>query len=135
VNTDIQFLRQVGYDPLNLSNLLETLDTSLLYRAHQCEPNAKSVGSILYDFNLVGWNLHNAGNDAVYTMWIMLATCIREAAGRERTETELERMKRLEEDIRINEEMAKEMDLGDHAAWLQSEGVNDYGDSDVPVKD
>lgn len=81
-SSDISFLRQVGYDVLNLSNLLETWDTAALYRAHKREPNAKSVGNILAELGLEGWNLHNAGNDAVYTMWILIATCIQAATGR-----------------------------------------------------
>jgi hypothetical protein len=116
VNSDIQFLRQVGYDPLNLSNLIETLDTALLYRAHKRDPNAKAVGNILCDFDFVGWNLHNAGNDAVYTMWILLATCVGEATGRGKKETEEEERKaRWEEDIKASEKRAKEMVLEDHA--------------------
>jgi hypothetical protein len=133
VNTDIQFLRQVGYDPLNLSNLLETIDTASLYRAHKRDPNAKSVGSILYDFNFIGWNLHNAGNDAVYTMWIMLATCVREANGRGKSETEKERQAKLEADIAASVDKAREMVLEDHAGWAE-EGENDNNDGGAPVK-
>ncbi|KAE9965483.1 hypothetical protein BLS_007620 [Venturia inaequalis] len=134
VNSDIQFLRQVGYDPLNLSNLLETLDTALLYRAHKRDPNAKSVGNILCDFNFRGWNLHNAGNDAVYTMWIMLATCIREASGRGKNETELERQRKLEEDMRAAEERAREIVLEENAAWVEGVEEDDNDDGGVPVK-
>lgn len=115
-----------------MSNLLETLDTALLYRAHKRDPDAKSVGNILYDFNFVGWNLHNAGNDAVYTMWIILATCIREACGRGKSETDLERQNKLEEDMRAAEEKAREMVLEENAAWV--EGVEDDDDGGVPVK-
>ncbi|TID24366.1 hypothetical protein E2P81_ATG02669 [Venturia nashicola] len=132
VNSDIQFLRQIGYNPFNLSNLLETLDTAHLYRAHKREYNAKSVGKILRDFNLVGWNLHNAGNDAVYTMWIMLATSIREACGRGKSETKLERQKKLQEDVRAAEERARENVFEENAAW--TEGVENDDDGGIPVK-
>jgi hypothetical protein len=81
-SADIQYLHKLGYDPLNLSNLLETMDTAGLYRAHKKEQNPRSVGNILAEFDLVGWNLHNAGNDAVYTLWIMLATAVKEACTR-----------------------------------------------------
>lgn len=132
VNSDIQFLRQVGYDPLNLSNLVETLDTALLYRTHKRDPNAKSVGNILYDFDMMNWNLHNAGNDAVYTMWIMLATCVREACGRGKSETELQRMKKLEEDIKNAEDKARDIVLEDNAAWI--DGIEEDDDGGVPTK-
>jgi hypothetical protein len=133
VNSDLQFLRQVGYDPLNLSNLLETLDTASLYRAHTRDPNAKSVGNILYDFDFTSWNLHNAGNDAVYTMWIMLATCVCEAYGRGKSEREKERQAKLEADIVASEEKAREMVLEDHAGWAE-EGENDKNGGGAPVK-
>lgn len=80
----------------------------------------------------MGWNLHNAGNDAVYTMWIMLATCIREACGRGKSETDLERQNKLEEDMRAAEEKAREMVLEENAAWV--EGVEDDDDGGVAVK-
>jgi hypothetical protein len=81
-NVDIQYLRKLGYDPFNLSNLLETMDTASLYRAHKKEQNPRCLSHILAEFDLVGWNLHNAGNDAVYTLWIMLATAVKEASMR-----------------------------------------------------
>jgi hypothetical protein len=81
---DVDYLRTLGYDPTNLLNLLAFLDTAALYRAHKKEANPRSVGGILSEFGLTGWNLHNAGNDAVYTMWIMLATIVAEAEAREK---------------------------------------------------
>ena len=81
--SDVAYLKTLGYDPENLLNLVEFMDTADLYRAHKKEQNPRSVGGILSEFNLVGWNLHNAGNDAVYTMWIMLATIVAEACARQ----------------------------------------------------
>jgi hypothetical protein len=82
-SADIRYLHKLGYDPLNLSNLIETMDTSVLYCAHKKEQQLRSVGGILAEFGITGWNLHNAGNDAVYTLWIMLATVVAEACARD----------------------------------------------------
>lgn len=60
VNMDISYLRKLGYDVSNLSNLLEALDTANLYRAWKHEQNPSKLGSILVDLELTGWNLHNA---------------------------------------------------------------------------
>lgn len=68
VSGDIQYLRSIGYDVGNLSNLLESIDTVDLFRAMKHGQNASSLGSVLLDLGLVGWNLHNAGNDAGYTL-------------------------------------------------------------------
>jgi DNA polymerase III subunit epsilon-like, C-terminal domain len=78
-SADIVYLQKLSYNPLNLSNLLETLDTADLFRAHMKEHSPRSVGNILAEFELPAWNLHNAGNDAVYTMWILISTCVRQA--------------------------------------------------------
>ena len=57
---DIAYLRNLGYDVSNLPNLLECLDTAILFRALKYEANSRSLGSILVDLGLMGWNLHNA---------------------------------------------------------------------------
>ncbi len=60
ISSDIQYLRNIGYDVTNLSNLLEAIDTVDLFRAMKHGPNASSLGSVLLDLGLIGWNLHNA---------------------------------------------------------------------------
>ncbi|KAI9679828.1 MAG: hypothetical protein M1817_004842 [Caeruleum heppii] len=78
ITADLTYLRTVGYDPFTLPNLLEVLDTSTLYRSLKQEPNIASLGTVLYELGIMGWHLHNAGNDAVYTMQSMLAICLRD---------------------------------------------------------
>lgn len=68
VKSDIEYLRAIGYDVTNLSNLLEAVDTIDLYKAMKHAPNTPSLGTILLELELTGWHLHNAGNDAGYTM-------------------------------------------------------------------
>ena len=80
--SDVGYLKQLGYDPDTLLNLREYMDTAGLYRAHKKEAQPRGVGGILSEFDLTGWNLHNAGNDAVYTLWIFLATIVAEAEAR-----------------------------------------------------
>lgn len=60
ISADIQYLRSIGYDVSNLSNLLEAIDTVDLFRAMKHGQNPSSLGSVLMDLGLVGWNLHNA---------------------------------------------------------------------------
>lgn len=67
-------------------------------------------------------------------MWIMLATCIREASGRGKNETELERQRKLEEDMRAAEERAREIVLEENAAWVEGVEEDDNDDGGVPVK-
>jgi hypothetical protein len=77
--TDINYMCELGFDPMKLSNLLESQDSAILYRVWRREPQITKLGKILADFDIIGWNLHNAGNDAVYTIQAMLGVCVREA--------------------------------------------------------
>ncbi|KAH7117680.1 hypothetical protein B0J11DRAFT_536476 [Dendryphion nanum] len=78
--TDANYLQTLGFDLLKLPNLLETMDSAALYRVWKREQQSTNLGRILADFDIVGWNLHNAGNDAVYTVYAMLGVCVREAS-------------------------------------------------------
>ena len=60
ISADIQYLRSIGYDVSNLSNLLEAIDTVDLFRVMKRGQNPSSLGSVLLDLGLIGWNLHNA---------------------------------------------------------------------------
>lgn len=57
-------------------NFLESLDTDVLYRVLKRETQPSSLSKILLDLELTGWNLHNAGNDARYTMQAMIGTVL-----------------------------------------------------------
>ncbi|KAL8934053.1 MAG: hypothetical protein Q9216_006092 [Gyalolechia sp. 2 TL-2023] len=76
INNDIHYLRKLGYDVSNLSNIIEALDTADLYRAWKHQQNPSKLGSILVDLELTGWNLHNAGNDAAYTLQALIGIAI-----------------------------------------------------------
>ncbi|KAI4177197.1 MAG: hypothetical protein LQ343_000680 [Gyalolechia ehrenbergii] len=76
IKNDIHYLRKLGYDVSNLSNLIEALDTADLYRAWKHQLNPSKLGSILVDLELTGWNLHNAGNDAAYTLQSLIGIAI-----------------------------------------------------------
>lgn len=57
---DIQYLRDLGYDPGNLSSLTDVLDTVDLFRAFKYESQPAGLGNVLLYLRLQGWNLHNA---------------------------------------------------------------------------
>jgi len=74
--TDVKYMRDLGYNVLNLPPH-EIVDTAELYRYLRREPSNRSLGSVLADLGIAGWYLHNAGNDAVYTLQSMLAISVR----------------------------------------------------------
>ena len=62
IKADIDYMRTMGYDITNLSNLLEAIDTADMYRAMKHEPERRNLGAVLLTLDLVGWHLHNAVN-------------------------------------------------------------------------
>jgi hypothetical protein len=54
----------------------DVLDTASLYKALTNENNKKSLGSLLLDYDITGWYLHNAGNDARYTLEALIGLII-----------------------------------------------------------
>ena len=77
IGADISFLRTIGYDVYNLSNLQEIADTATMWRYHKRETNPRNLGSVLAELGLDTWFLHNAGNDAVYTLQAMVGIAIK----------------------------------------------------------
>ena len=60
IKADVDRLRAVGFDLSKRPNILEVLDTGDMFRALKHEQQPRSLGAILLDLGLTGWNLHNA---------------------------------------------------------------------------
>jgi hypothetical protein len=120
--SDINYLQQLGFDPLTLPNLFETQDTATMYRVWRREQQPTKLGSILYDFDIPGFNLHNAGNDAVFTVQAMLGICVREATIRGSPESKSMREEQLAAKLLQAQAAAKQQaeDLAD--GWSDNEG-------------
>jgi hypothetical protein len=65
---DVRYLQQLGYDPMKMENIIEAMDTAKMYQAWRRDRQPTSLGRIMNDFDVAVWKLHNAGNDAVYTV-------------------------------------------------------------------
>lgn len=76
INIDINYLQKLGYNPLQVSNMLEVVDTATLDKVWKQHSQQRSLGNILYDLDMDSWHLHNAGNDAVYTLWAMIGIAL-----------------------------------------------------------
>jgi len=126
IGADINFLQTIGYDVHNLSNLLETVDTVFMWRYLKRESNPRNLGSILAELGIIGWNLHNAGNDAVYTLQAMIAIAIKHLDEKQNAKEvrEQEKKARISEALKEATEHAMEKEEG----WT-SEG----SDGGVPV--
>lgn len=124
---DINYLQKLGYNPLNLSNMLEVLDTAALYRAWKHDVQPRALGRILYDFDMPAWNLHNAGNDAFYTIQALLAIAVREASMRGSPELAEDRAATLAEKLKDAGQEAIQRAMDDADGWASNE-EDDGGD-------
>ncbi|KAF1830103.1 hypothetical protein BDW02DRAFT_534828 [Decorospora gaudefroyi] len=129
---DIRYLQQLGYDPSKVENILESMDTAIMYRVWHRDEQITKLGKILADFDIIGWKLHNAGNDAVYTVQAMLGICVREATIR--GSPELEDLRNEEKTARLKAalEEAHQKAQEDAAGWSDHEADGDGG-APVPL--
>lgn len=85
-SNDMRYLETVGYNVRNLSNLHKghsVLDTQALFRMMKGEKDPRGLGRILEEIDVLPWGLHNAGNDARYTLEALLGIVVVNAQARE----------------------------------------------------
>lgn len=61
VSQDITYLQKIGINILSTGYLIDKIDTADMSRVQTRDPNPRSLGNVLCDFDLMGWHLHNAG--------------------------------------------------------------------------
>lgn len=129
VGQDIDYLHKIGFGVLNRGNLLETMDTSVMYRSYAHEPNPSALSKILYHFNLEAWRPHNAGNDAVYTIMAFLAIAVKAASERGSEEAAEKHEEKVAKKTEVAIEQAKERVLDEDEGW----GARDGDDGGVAL--
>ncbi|KAL7938978.1 hypothetical protein V8C35DRAFT_289782 [Trichoderma chlorosporum] len=80
---DIKYLSSVGFEILSLRGLVEQLDTKEIHQAWKELDNGKSLVSVLNDLSIRSKHLHNAGNDAVFTLRALIGVAIEEIREKE----------------------------------------------------
>lgn len=77
VAQDIDLILTVDVDVDELPGLLEIIDNQRIQQHRKRFPNPQGLGSVLRELEIEHFYLHNAGNDAVYTLQSMLALTVR----------------------------------------------------------
>ncbi|KAI9884457.1 MAG: hypothetical protein M1823_003754 [Watsoniomyces obsoletus] len=77
VEGDLNFLQGLGYNARQLNNVVDVLDVGVIDRDLKGDTQSRALGAIIYDLGIIGWHLHNAGNDAVYSLQGLLAMVVR----------------------------------------------------------
>lgn len=76
IQADIQYLSSIGFQTDSIPGRIGNIDTQGIYRAWKDDQKARSLGNVLHDLGITYKNLHNAGNDAVYTLRAMAAIAV-----------------------------------------------------------
>lgn len=130
--TDVKYLQDIGFDPLVLPNLLEAQDSANLYRVWQRQEQPTKLAKILEGFNIDHFGLHNAGNDAVYTMQSFLAICVREASIRNSPEVQQIWNDRKDSKIAFEQQELRS-DIEKDAEFWDDLEANGDGGKPVPI--
>ncbi|KAM5351321.1 hypothetical protein ACJ41O_004044 [Fusarium nematophilum] len=76
IKQDIKYLKTLGVDLVVLTDLMDPVDTQDIHQAWRNSPNGRGLGSVLSDLKITSKNLHNAGNDAYFTLCAMLGIAV-----------------------------------------------------------
>lgn len=129
---DVKYLQDIGFDPLSLPNLLEAQDSASLFRVWQRQEQPSKLAKILEEFGIDQFGLHNAGNDAAYTVQGFLAICVREASIRNKPEVQKIWDKQMESRIAFEQQELKDDIEKDMKGWSGLKGDDDGGEP-VPL--
>jgi hypothetical protein len=128
VEQDVQYCHRLGFSVLGRGNMHSIMDTRAMYQAFTRDHSPRGLGSIMADFDFSAWHLHNAGNDAVYTMWAMLAIGVQAAAERDTEEARIKNEEREKAKMQKAVETAKERVKEESEGW----DVDDDGGAPLP---
>lgn len=76
VKQDIQLLNSLDFDVYEMENLLEVVDNQKLHQHRSKFDNGQSLCTVLTGLKISYHFLHNAGNDAVYTLQSLLRLAV-----------------------------------------------------------
>ncbi len=68
INQDVGYMGSIGFDLQHETQSIGTVDSQSLYQGWTQADRSRSLGSVLDELGFAYGYLHNAGNDAVYTL-------------------------------------------------------------------
>lgn len=76
IEQDLRYLESVGMRIRELKGASRMADSQLLHQSWKQDNNGRGLSSVLADLGIESRNLHNAGNDAVYTLRALMGVAI-----------------------------------------------------------
>ncbi|KAI1808604.1 hypothetical protein F4811DRAFT_177726 [Daldinia bambusicola] len=77
VEQDLKCITRLGYNIRKVPQVIQTMDTLPMFYQFKGSVTEGSLGAMCEYFNLSYYNLHNAGNDATYTLQAMISMAYR----------------------------------------------------------
>ncbi|CAF9924172.1 hypothetical protein IMSHALPRED_006133 [Imshaugia aleurites] len=123
ISGDIKYLKGLGFDVLSM--VVDCIDTSDLWKAAHRDARQSALSKVLLQQGISAKYLHNAGNDAYYTLHAMIAIAVVSSLNKKTPEDwEVEKNKRIEEAYAI----ARAKVCADLEGWSSAED-----DDSLPV--
>lgn len=113
---DLKYLTGIGFDVTQ--RISDCIDTSVLYKVARREIRQTALSTLLLQYGIAAKHLHNAGNDASYTLRVMIAIAVDDVQNK-RTAEEWEVEKRSR--IKVACEMATTKVCAELEGWSTSE--------------
>ncbi|KAM0286282.1 hypothetical protein ACHAQH_001012 [Verticillium albo-atrum] len=77
IASDLNYLHNINVNPGQLPGFLGCADTKDMHQTWRGCPSGRNLGAVCDDLEIFTRNLHNAGNDAAYTLQAMLGLAVR----------------------------------------------------------
>lgn len=84
LDSDIQYLKLANVHiqgDSGISQFVDRIDVAASFQLLGGEKEPRSLGTVARELGMTGWNLHNAGNDARYTLQALVAMLINHSVG------------------------------------------------------
>ena len=122
IAADMSYLNELGFDVARM--IFDCIDTADLYKASRRDGRQSALSTLLLQYGIAAKHLHNAGNDASYTLRVMVAIALDDSQNRRNAEEwEIEKRNRME----AAGKAAREKVCTEFEGWSTSE------DEDIPT--
>ncbi|KAI1331130.1 hypothetical protein F5Y16DRAFT_395564 [Xylariaceae sp. FL0255] len=79
IGQDLDYLYKIGYNPWAVSQIVDEVDTKRMYQRLERAADGRKLQVICSNLEIPGYDYHNAGNDAVYTLRAMITMAVKRA--------------------------------------------------------
>ncbi|RYO82585.1 hypothetical protein DL766_000201 [Monosporascus sp. MC13-8B] len=75
---DLAYLQKVGYNPWRMPHIVDEIDTMSMFQRLKRSQDGRGLETVCSDLGYPGYDFHNAGNDAHFTLRSMIVMAFRQ---------------------------------------------------------